>query len=195
MKLSLWYPAFPYKVTQAWGIFNPAYIRFKFSKHNGVDFLLGADSKLLAPMPGKIIKVGNQPTGGGIYVGIISREEYDEWDALLPQAKCRVVIDFLHCEKILVKEGDIVNIGDTIAIADHTGFSTGPHTHMQPRRVRAWNGQVGENRFFELVDSNEANESFDPTPYWNGFAAKDYGKVTGIYRRLIELYQIMISKI
>lgn len=194
-RLSLWYPAKPFIVRQGWGIYNPAYLRFKFSKHNGVDFLPGEDNVLRAAVAGKVIRVDNFPTGGGIFVSTITDLEYDEWDAPLSQTKSRVILDYLHCEKILVQEGQHVNVGDIIAIPDNTGFSTGPHTHMQGRRAIGWNGQVGNNLFWENVDKNEANNSFDPTPYWNGYYAKDVKKIVGIWAQLIEIYKKMITKL
>jgi len=36
-KLELFYPAKPYKITQAFGINNPSYLQFGFSQHNGID--------------------------------------------------------------------------------------------------------------------------------------------------------------
>lgn len=114
------------------------------------------------PFKGEIVKIGNQPAGGGIFAGAIS-EEYD-----FPDGKYRVLFDCLHMESITAKVGDKLEIGEEIGVQDNTGAATtGPHTHGQWRRV-TWDGKV-----INTVDKNDANNSFDPTPYWTGKYALD----------------------
>ena len=40
---------------------------------------------------------------------------------------------YAHCSKILVKENDVINIGQEIAKVGSTGNSTGPHLHFEIR--------------------------------------------------------------
>jgi murein DD-endopeptidase MepM/ murein hydrolase activator NlpD len=54
---------------------------------------------------------------------------------------------------------------DVLAVQDNTGFSTGPHTHIQPRRV-SYDGKV-----LTFLDTNDAHGSFDPTQFFNKFYA------------------------
>jgi murein DD-endopeptidase MepM/ murein hydrolase activator NlpD len=42
-----------------------------------------------------------------------------------------MVTRFGHIHKILVKRGDAVKRGDTIALMGNTGRSTGPHVHYE----------------------------------------------------------------
>ena len=51
-------------------------------------------------------------------------------------------------------------VGELIMIADSTGFSTGPHTHMGLYRVD-FNGKK-----MEWLDTNEANGSFAPNLFF-----------------------------
>ena len=50
---------------------------------------------------------------------------------------------YAHCSELLVKEGDIVKQGETIAKVGQTGRATGPHLHFEIRR---------ENRFVNPED-------------------------------------------
>lgn len=163
MQFSLYYPAQPYTLNQAWGVYAPqVYSQFGFTRHNGNDIALGADKELRAPFDYTVVRTGNQPEGGGIFFGIMS-DVYD-W----PDGKYRVLLDMLHCEKLLCTEGQVGKAGDLLAIADNTGFSTGPHTHLQARRVLSWNGKAGTDLAWTQADHNDANGSFDLVPHWNG---------------------------
>lgn len=54
-----------------------------------------------------------------------------------------VMTVYAHCSELLVKEGDIVKQGETIAKVGQTGRATGPHLHFEIRR---------ENRFVNPED-------------------------------------------
>ena len=38
---------------------------------------------------------------------------------------------YAHCSQILVKKGQKVTIGDTVALVGSTGTATGPHLHLE----------------------------------------------------------------
>jgi hypothetical protein len=166
MKFQFFLPVKPFVITQPWGVYNPAiYSQFGFTAHNGIDVAMGADKTIHAPFSGTIIRTGNQPNGGGIFCGLLSDNQFEFNDGIT----AFVLLDALHCERLLASERQHVVAGQTLAIADNTGFSTGPHTHFQPRRCRVLPGGDfvvnGEPVHLEWVDTNDANGSFDPMPY------------------------------
>ena len=187
MKAIFYWPAKPYIVNQAWGISNPIYKQFGFSRHNGIDIRLGTDSKLYAPCKGTIVRTGYQPEGGGNFFGLISEPmEFED-------GTYRTLIDFLHCESISVIEGQVVDIGDLLAVADNTGFSTGHHTHLQPRRASFWNGLSGNDLIWDEADKNDANNSYDISKYWGKCYAQDYYKLVGYLQTIIILLSRLLA--
>lgn len=163
MNPDIYIPINPWIITQPWGVLNDIYKQFGFSRHNGIDSALGHDDLVRAPFDVEIVKKGNQPNGGGIYVGAISKTEY-----LFPDGKrAKILVDFLHCERIIAQEAKDYIRGEPLAIQDNTGFSTGPHTHSQWRRV-TWNGIT-----ITEIDKNDANNSFDPSKFFKTYA-EDY---------------------
>lgn len=185
MKLELFYPAKPYIVSQRWGIYNPAYLQFGFDHHNGEDFILGDDAKLYAPFDCSVSKVDNYPKGAGNFVSLVSDNIYEFSDGV----SCKVYIDFLHMKQQLVKVGDKLKCGELLGIADNTGFSTGPHTHGQYRRVDSITNKE--------LDKNNANNSFDPHDYWNKSYAVDCKKqvlLISLLQKLVDSYKLLLKK-
>lgn len=179
MKFEIYYPAKPYVVNQAWGIYNPAYSKFGFDHHNGIDIRIGADGKLTTPVRMRIFRQDYFPEGGGYQVEAITTEKWEVGDQ-----ECYVLLTFCHNKQFLHQVGDILEIGDEVAIPDNTGFSTGPHTHFGAYRV-------DENN--QLLDHNDANGSFDQSPYYNGFYAEDSGLVVSILKNMISLYTKVVN--
>jgi hypothetical protein len=168
--LRLYYPAKPYKVTQRWGIYNPAYLQFGFDMHNGEDCEIGTDKIVHCPVPAKALETGYND-GAGYYVRLRSTQKY-----IVGDKACYVWFMVMHLEKHLCKAGDSLGVGDPIGIADHTGFSTGPHIHITYRRVDEYNTQLD-------LDPR-TNNSFDPHPYWTGIHAQDFNTIVGLYQQV-----------
>ena len=91
--------------------------------HRGVDFAGKAGSEVLAVAAGVVIASGRQ-SGYGNVVEIRHADGY--------------VTHYAHNRENLVKVGDWVEKGETIAILGSTGRSSGPHVHFEVRR----NGKV-----------------------------------------------------
>lgn len=170
MRPQLYYPAQPHLVTQKYGVrpIDPAtgksiYAPFDFEDHNGIDIAHGHNSRLRAPFPWTFHRTLWQPNGGGIVLTILSTDQY-----MAPDGKpAYVMLDFMHLSKVL-KTGGSGAIGDLLCLAGNTGFSTGPHTHLQFRWVRRKGAKWVD------VEKNDANNSFDPTPFWTGIHAVDW---------------------
>lgn len=162
MKLSLYYPLKPYKVNQAWGIYNPAYEQFGFNHHNGTDMFTTLGEVARAMCDGKVIETGYNPTGSGKYV------IYQTGPVECEDTTCLVNLYYMHADKQLVVAGDKVRTGDPILITDSTGFSTGQHLHVTGYRL-ALDGIT------RLDTNKDYDDTFDIAKYFNGLYAEDVG--------------------
>ena len=192
-KLFAW-PIKPYIVNQPWGNFDRVYQQFRFSWHNGIDLRLSPDRTIYAPFDYTVVRVATkengkwQPNGGGVFIGLLSEPiVFPAFTNTTPQGTVvhfaagtyRVLLDMLHLDHPLVREGQTGKTGDLVAICDNTGFSTGPHCHTQWRRVLPHESTI------IFPDTNEANDSFDPTPFFDGFFAQDVPRSIVIYTQLV----------
>jgi len=95
----------------------------RLAMHAGIDFRQKTGSDVRATGDGVVINAG--PSGGyGIMV------EIDHGNGITTR--------YGHLSKILVRNGDTITEGETIALSGSTGRSTGPHLHYEVRR----NGQA-----------------------------------------------------
>ena len=111
---------------------------------------------------GKVTLVGNKEDGSGNYVCILSSETYGFDDG----REARVELTFMHLKESLVTAGMKVRVGDLIAYGGRAGSATGTHLHLAPKRVKG--GLFG----YRDLDRNDAENTFDPAPYWNGMYAR-----------------------
>jgi hypothetical protein len=190
MTLSLSYPFKPYFITQRWGVLNPAYAEQfddpSFKRHNGIDATTyggpayGQTWMVHCPVAGFVVEsVTFEPNGGGNQISLISKEEYN-----LFEAECYVRIFLCHAKKILVPVGYEPALGELLMVANNTGFSTGPHTHLGLYRLT-------DSK--QKLDLNEATGSFDPSLFFNGRYAVDEASVATLVTSGIRYWKYLIS--
>lgn len=151
----------PHAVSQAWGIYNPAYLQFGYSKHNGEDNEIGTDKKLWWPIDNCTVYYSDFGQFTGWCIKANTNDFYDFPDGV----NARVNIILMHLEeKSPLNVGDVVNVGTYSGIPDNTGFSTGPHTHYMLRRI---------DKDGNLIDKNDADNSIDPKLFYTGIYAQD----------------------
>lgn len=157
---SLAYPTKPFVINQNWNNPNPMYAHFGYKNHNGVDFIRWRDDKRYAVYcPADRFTVtavyqntdpkGALPNGGGNQIEILSDDTFEE-----NGVKYRLYMYFLHAEYIFCKQGDKLQEGEMMMIADNTGFSTGTHTHWGCYRVHPTTNAK--------LDTNDASGSCNP---------------------------------
>ena len=172
MKLELFIPAKPFRITQAFGITNPSYNQFGFSRHNGIDFAVDADKIVRAMCDGEVYEVGFNK-GAGNYV----RYKTSIVEALGKRGT--VGFMYMHAEKCVVTKGQKIKAGDPLIIAGNTGFSTGPHTHISAYFVNLLDEKIPLNP--------ETDHCFDFSPFFNGYYADDAQKVLTTLKQIISL--------
>jgi len=178
-KLELFYPAKPYKITQAFGINNPSYLQFGFSQHNGIDFLIDADGMANAMCDGVVYEVGFN-AGAGTYVRYKTNVPVE-----VEGRTAHVAFMYMHAEKALVKVGQQVTPMTPLIIADNTGFSTGPHTHISAYLIDSKNAKMA-------LDP-KSDHCFDFAKYYNGYHAVDSEKVMTILYGIVDLLKTWLK--
>ncbi len=88
----------------------------RISPHRGTDYATPIGTKALAISDGVVTRVGDHPVAGR-HITIQHTDTYST--------------RYLHLNRILVKQGQRVSIGDVVAETGNTGRSTGPHLHFE----------------------------------------------------------------
>jgi hypothetical protein len=140
-----------YPLTQSFGnvlIINGVniYAQFGLKGHNGIDWGLLNGTTVIAPHDGKVIEATLDPKGYGLYVKI---ENTVEGSVLA------------HFKELRVGVGDSVYEGQTIALSDNSGNSTGPHLHWGyyrfPRnRNNGYNGFIDQSIYLKEEQPQDA---------------------------------------
>jgi len=85
--------------------------------HQGIDIAAPVGEPILAPANGKVVYSGNRAGGYGLTVELDHGYGY--------------VTRFAHASRLLVRLGEVVERGQTIAEVGTTGLVTGPHLHYE----------------------------------------------------------------
>jgi len=189
--LHIYWPFKPFTVTQRWGNPNAAYAaQFNdpsFKLHNGIDakpHLQDTSYPVYCPVEGfRVLSVDYQANGGGNEIYLVSKAKYQMFDQ-----ECFALLILCHAEKVLVKPGYEPALGELLMIADNTGFSTGPHTHMGLYRVADPNNVGGSK-----LDKNDATGSFDPSLFFLGDFAADNASLTALVKSNWRYYQYRLG--
>ena len=127
-------------LTQYFGANPHNYNQFGLPGHDGLDIRAPEGSKVFAVAPGRVKLVVRDPKGHnyGRHIRIAHADGYETI--------------YAHLEKALVKEGNRVEAGTLIGLADDSGNSFGSHLHLTLKRkgssLMGWPGNI-----------------IDPTPY------------------------------
>jgi len=188
VNLKIHIPFEPFNITQTWGEHNTAYEQFGFTRHNGLDCRPTpgiAKFPIYCPVEGfKVHLTRYTPNGGGNECYLISKDKLQIGDK-----ECHAMLAFFHGEKIFVKAGDDVSLGELFMVGDNTGFSTGPHLHLGLYRVDYNGAQV------TYLDTNvDANRSHDPIPYLDWTSAQDLAEFGPFVKSIIRYAQWWSTK-
>ncbi len=123
-KFEVWPTEFRH-ITQQFGANPQNYAQFGLPGHEGVDIQATHGSKIFAVAPGqvKVVETDPEKHAYGVHVRISHQDGYETI--------------YAHFQQALVKEGDEVNAGDLIGLADNTGNSFGSHLHLSLKKKGA----------------------------------------------------------
>lgn len=105
----------PSRITSNFGMRTDPF-RKRPGWHGGIDMGAGWNAPIVAAGPGKVIYAGSK-TGYGRVV------EVDHGQGFVSR--------YGHLNKVLVKRGQTVSLGDTVGLMGSSGRSTGPHLHYE----------------------------------------------------------------
>ncbi|UZJ37502.1 M23 family metallopeptidase [Prosthecochloris sp. SCSIO W1103] len=88
------------------------------SYHKGIDIAVPRGTPVKSPAPGKVMLTGYESNRFHVHGNTVIIDHGQGLTSI-----------YLHLHSISVKEGDVVNKGETIGTVGSTGISTGPHLH------------------------------------------------------------------
>lgn len=142
------------RVSQEFGVYNPGYLPFGFTHHNGKDIHSHdeknkRDGYPIALQSGKVVHIGFDVGGYGNYLIIDDRYNGGTWL-------------YAHLKTIDVAIGQYVESGYLGATTGSTGNSTGPHLHLEWRpdnyKIHLNNGTLGREDFGFMLKQYQEEE-------------------------------------
>lgn len=127
--------------------------------HDGVDFGMPVGTPIKAPQDGIVHTAGVVDTFNSNSPNL----------GVLIHARSGVYYTVFHLSKVLVKKGDRVFKGQTIALSGNTGLSTGPHLHFGVYR-QPWRYAIDPTNFYIITNTMNENEIIQLRNFYN---AKD----------------------
>ena len=107
-----------FKVTSKYGYRTHPVTGKKYSFHNGMDIAASSGTPILSAYKGVVATVAYTSLAGNY---------------IMVNHGSGLYTVYMHCSKIIAKQGQTVKQGDTIALVGSTGRSTAPHLHFSVR--------------------------------------------------------------
>ena len=105
-------------VTQPFGVRPEYYAQFGLPGHEGVDIAAPIGSRIFCVAPGRVKMLHPDPAGHayGTHVRVLHDQGYETI--------------YAHLQSLQVVEGQAVQAGQVLGLADHTGNASGDHLHL-----------------------------------------------------------------
>jgi len=170
---------------------------YSFMKgHNGLDLSIKRWTAIYAATPGRVAELSTEPEKG-LGVGIITDNSYycEELGRSV-----RFHMRYWHNAANNVIVGDRVMLGDLIAWADNTGYSSGDHLHFEIKPVNVLEVDITKCpiRWTNILQNNGYFGAIDPLPYMNKMYVLDAVSVIKSIRmklaNIVELLAELIRK-
>jgi len=130
--------------------------------HNGLDLFAPRYTPIYASQDGFVTEIVDEKVRG-IGIGIVTKNKF-----YCKELKKNVhfKIRYWHNYANYFRLGDEVFIGDMIATADNTGYSSGDHLHLEIKPVEVkWNKDGSVKSYKNLLQTNGFFGAVDPLPY------------------------------
>lgn len=182
MKLELYYPLKPLRITQIFGV-NGDYYRangFDVLGHNGIDMGAYHGQPVYAAHDGLCYPNKLNPNeGAGVVLVSTEKYEYKGSEYFFKTIYWHLLYS------IPIQAGELVKKGQIIGFADNTGFSHGDHLHFGLKPIL---GNEDPYAWGNLEQNNGYYGAIDPLPYFVGKYAVD---TRTFFERLSEISHLL----